>query len=142
MRYAILLAASALIASLSAQQPNPRQQPGAMITSFAPEQHDLYDGRFVLSANRIYMVGTLTPGKEADVIMLRTDRINVLPINDPIGVVVRGIDSSNVDSVFIAGKARKRHGQLIDVDLNRVRRMAYESRDYVVAASGFTLPAI
>ena len=74
--------------------------------------------------------------------MLRTDRINVLPINDPIGVVVRGIDSSNVDSVFIGGKARKRHGQLIDVDLNRVRRMAYESRDYVVAASGFTLPAI
>ena len=62
-------------------------------------------------------VGTLTPGKEADVIMLRTDRINVLPINDPIGVVVRGMDSSNVDSVFIAGKARKRRGQLLDVDL-------------------------
>ena len=47
-----------------------------------------------------------------DVILLRTDRINVLPINDPIGVVVRGMDSSNVDSVFIAGKARKRRGQL------------------------------
>ena len=63
-------------------------------------------------------IGTLTPGKEADLIMLRTDRINVLPINDPIGVVVRGMDSSNVDSVFIAGKgpqaqraaARRRSG--------------------------------
>ena len=88
------------------------------------------------------VVGTLTPGKEADVIMLRTDRINVLPINDPIGVVVRGMDSSNVDSVFIAGKARKRRGQLLDVDLARVKRLAYESRDYVVAKSGFTLPAI
>ena len=87
-------------------------------------------------------VGTLTPGKQADVIMLRTDRINVLPINDPIGVVVRGMDSSNVDSVFIAGTARKRRGLLLDVDLNRVRRMAYESRDYVVEKSGFTLPAI
>ncbi len=65
-------------------------------------------------------VGTLTPGKEADIIMLRTDRINVMPINDPIGVVVRGMDSSNVDSVFIAGKARKRRGQLLDVDLARV----------------------
>jgi 5-methylthioadenosine/S-adenosylhomocysteine deaminase len=86
--------------------------------------------------------GTLTPGKEADVIMLRTDRINVLPINDPIGVVVRGMDSSNVDSVFIAGKARKRRGQLVDVDMNRVRRLTYESRDYVVSTSGFTLPAI
>ena len=87
-------------------------------------------------------VGTLTPGKEADLIMLRTDRINVLPINDPIGVVVRGMDSSNVDSVFIAGKARKRNGQLLGVDLDRVRKLAYASRDYVVAKSNFTLPAI
>ena len=87
-------------------------------------------------------VGTLTPGKEADIILLRTDRINVLPINDPIGVVVRGMDSSNVDSVFIAGKARKRRGQLLDVDLARVKRLAYESRDYVVAKSGFKMPAI
>jgi 5-methylthioadenosine/S-adenosylhomocysteine deaminase len=87
-------------------------------------------------------VGTLTPGKEADIIMLRTDRINVLPINDPIGVVVRGMDSSNVDSVFIAGKPKKRHGHLVNVDLDRVTRLAYESRDYVVAKSGFILPSI
>ena len=88
------------------------------------------------------MVGTLTPGKQADVIMLRTDRINVLPINDPIGVVVRGMDSSNVDSVWIAGKPKKRHGHLVNVDLDRVTRLAYESRDYVVAKSGFVLPSI
>jgi 5-methylthioadenosine/S-adenosylhomocysteine deaminase len=86
--------------------------------------------------------GSLTPNKEADVIMLRTDRINVLPINDPIGAVVRGMDSSNVDSVFIAGKARKRNGQLLDVDLNRVSKLAYASRDYVLATSGFKLPEI
>jgi 5-methylthioadenosine/S-adenosylhomocysteine deaminase len=87
-------------------------------------------------------VGTLTPGKEADVIMLRTDRINVLPINDPIGAVVRGMDSSNVDSVFIAGTPRKRGGQLVNVDLARVRKLAYESRDYVVSTAKFPLPAI
>ena len=73
-------------------------------------------------------VGTLTPGKEADIIMLRTDRINVLPINDPIGVVVRGMDSSNVDSVFIAGKARKRRGLLLDVDLERASSGSRTSR--------------
>jgi 5-methylthioadenosine/S-adenosylhomocysteine deaminase len=87
-------------------------------------------------------VGTLTPGKEADIIMLRTDRINVLPINDPIGVVVRGMDTSNVDSVWIGGKPKKRHGHLVNVDLDRVTRLAYESRDYVVAKSGFVLPSI
>lgn len=87
-------------------------------------------------------VGTLTPGKEADVIMLRTDRVNVFPINDPIGAVVWGMDTGNVDSVWIAGKPKKRNGQLLDVDLNRVRKLAQESRDYVVKASGFQLPTI
>ena len=87
-------------------------------------------------------VGTLTPGKEADIVMLRTDRINVLPINDPIGVVVRGMDSSNVDSVWIAGKPKKRHGHLVNVDLDRVTRLACESRDYVVEKSGFVRPSI
>jgi 5-methylthioadenosine/S-adenosylhomocysteine deaminase len=87
-------------------------------------------------------VGTLTPGKQADIILLRADRINVLPINDPIGAVVLGMDTSNVDTVLIAGKVMKRGGQLLNVDLNRVRKLAYESRDYVVANSGFKLPAI
>jgi len=51
----VLLGATTL-----AQQPiNPRQQPGATVHIFAPEQHDLYDGHFVISANRIYMVGGL-----------------------------------------------------------------------------------
>ncbi len=86
--------------------------------------------------------GSLTPGKEADVITLRTDRPNIFPINDPIGAVVWGMDTSNVDSVFVAGKALKRNGQLLGVDLNRIRKMAYESRDYVVSKSGFKLPEI
>lgn len=86
--------------------------------------------------------GTLTPGKEADVIMLRTDRPNVFPINDPIGAVVWGMDTSNVDSVFVAGKALKRNGELIGVNLQRAKQLAYESRDYVVYKSGFKLPTI
>ena len=87
-------------------------------------------------------VGSLTPGKQADIIMLRTDRINVMPINDPIGAVVWGMDTSNIDSVFVAGKPMKRHGELVGVDMNRVRTLAYESRDYVVKKSGFKLPSI
>ena len=86
--------------------------------------------------------GTLTPGKEADLIMLRTDRPNILPVNDPISAVVWGMDTSNVDSVFVAGKALKRNGKLLNVDLDHLRRMAYESRDYVIARSGFMLPEI
>jgi len=41
-----------------------RVQPGAEITLYAPDQHDLYDGRFVLTASRIYQIGGLgeSPG--------------------------------------------------------------------------------
>jgi cytosine/adenosine deaminase-related metal-dependent hydrolase len=90
----------------------------------------------------LHKTGTLTPGKEADLIMLRTDRPNILPVNDPIGAVVWGMDTSNVDSVFVAGKALKRNGKLVNVDLDHLRRKAYESRDYVIHKSGFELPEI
>ena len=87
-------------------------------------------------------VGTLTPGKQADLIMLRTDRINVSPLNDPATAVVAGMDTGNVDTVVIAGRLMKRHGQLLHVDWPAVQRMATESRDHVVATSGFKLPSI
>ena len=112
----------------------------AMLTSRDVMEFATIEGARAMGLDPV--CGTLTPGKEADIIMLRTDRINVMPINDPIGVVVRGMDSSNVDSVFIAGKAKKRRGQLVDVDLARVRRLTYESRDYVVSKAGFTMPTI
>jgi cytosine/adenosine deaminase-related metal-dependent hydrolase/ribose/xylose/arabinose/galactoside ABC-type transport system permease subunit len=87
-------------------------------------------------------VGSLTVGKAADLIMLRTDKINVVPINDPVAAVVAGMDTSNVDSVFIAGRAMKRGGKLLHVDWPALRRMVLESRDYVVEKSGFKLPKI
>ena len=87
-------------------------------------------------------VGTLTPGKQADLIMLRTDRMNVTPLNDPATAVVTGMDTGNVDTVLIAGRVMKRHGELLHVDWPAVKRMAAESRDHVVAKSGFKLPGI
>jgi cytosine/adenosine deaminase-related metal-dependent hydrolase len=87
-------------------------------------------------------VGTLTPGKRADLIMLRTDRINVTPLNDPATAVVAGMDTGNVDTVLIDGRVMKRHGKLLDVDWPAVKRMAGQSRDYVVAKSGFKVPGI
>ena len=82
-------------------------------------------------------VGTLTPGKEADVVLLRTDLTNTLPFNNAYGAVVTAMDTSNVDTVFVAGKAVKRAGKLIDVDLASVRRQAAASRDYLVGRLGW-----
>jgi cytosine/adenosine deaminase-related metal-dependent hydrolase len=89
-----------------------------------------------------HKVGSLTPGKQADLIMLRTDRINVTPLNDPVTAVVAGMDTGNVDTVMIAGRVMKRGGELLHVDWPAVRRMANASRDYVIEKSGFRLPKI
>ncbi|MBC8064671.1 MAG: amidohydrolase family protein [Chlorobia bacterium] len=87
-------------------------------------------------------VGSLTPGKQADLILLRTDRLNVTPLNDPTTAVVTGMDTSNVDTVIIAGHVMKQGGKLVHVDWPAVRKMAEESRDYVIEKSGFKLPRI
>ena len=82
-------------------------------------------------------IGTLTPGKDADIILLRADAINVAPVNNAYGALVLGMDTSNVDTVFIAGQLRKRQGQLVGVDLSRVRQQANASRDYVLSKAGW-----
>ena len=82
-------------------------------------------------------VGTLTPGKEADIVMLAADRINVWPLNNVPGAVVNLMNPMNVDTVFIAGKVKKWRGSLVGVDLPRVLRLAQEARDGVVRRAGF-----
>ncbi len=87
-------------------------------------------------------VGTLTPGKQADLVLLRTDRMNVTPLTNPVTAVVAGMDTSNVDTVLIGGQVMKRGGRLLHVDWAAVRRQADAARDHVVAKSGFKLPKI
>jgi 5-methylthioadenosine/S-adenosylhomocysteine deaminase len=82
-------------------------------------------------------IGTLTPGKEADIIMLRMDQINVMPVNNVYGAIVLGMDTSNVDTVFIGGKLRKSKGKLVGVDLNRVSWLVHQSRDHIVSKAGW-----
>jgi hypothetical protein len=52
-------------------------------------------------------VGSLTPGKEADIIILDATRINVVPLNQVPGAVVSLMDRTNVETVIVAGKIRK-----------------------------------
>jgi 5-methylthioadenosine/S-adenosylhomocysteine deaminase len=81
-------------------------------------------------------IGSLTPGKEADIIILDATRINVAPLNQVPGAVVSLMDRTNVETVIVAGKVRKWKGQLLEVDLPHLRRQLEASRDYVFAAAG------
>src|SRR5213596_1827590 len=79
--------------------------------------------------------GSLTPGKEADIVILDATSINVAPLNNVPGAVVSLMDRTNVETVIVAGKVRKWKGKLLDVDLNNLRRQLENSRDDIFAAA-------
>ena len=81
-------------------------------------------------------VGTLTPDKEADIIVLDATALNVAPLNHVPGAVVSLMDRSNVETVIVAGKVRKWRGQLLDVDLRRLGQQLAASRDFIFSAAG------
>lgn len=76
--------------------------------------------------------GSVIPGKEADLIMIRTTDLNLFPVHDPIGAVVQFANPSNVDTVFVAGKLVKRNGKLLHVNLDDIRSKAMESKEYLL----------
>jgi cytosine/adenosine deaminase-related metal-dependent hydrolase len=82
-------------------------------------------------------VGTLTPGKEADIVMLRTDRLDVWPLNNAPGVVANLMNPSHIDAVFIAGKVRKWRGNLVGIDEGRVLRLVQDGRDALMGRVGY-----
>jgi cytosine/adenosine deaminase-related metal-dependent hydrolase len=82
-------------------------------------------------------IGSLTPGKQADIIMVRTNGVAVFPVNNAIGTIVQAVERSDVDTVMVAGQLRKRAGKLIDVDLAKLSAEATASRDYLLDASGY-----
>jgi 5-methylthioadenosine/S-adenosylhomocysteine deaminase len=81
-------------------------------------------------------VGSLTPGKEADIIILDATSLNVAPLNHVPGAVVSLMDRTNVETVIVAGKVRKWKGRLLDVDLDHLRRQLEASRDFIFSAAG------
>jgi 5-methylthioadenosine/S-adenosylhomocysteine deaminase len=83
--------------------------------------------------------GTLTPGKEADVVMIRTDDINLYPSNHAIGTVVHAADTRNIDTVIIGGRVRKLRGKMVGVNMERFRQLADESRQYLFTKAGYKL---
>lgn len=81
-------------------------------------------------------IGTLTPGKEADIIFIDTDNLEMSPMNNPVGAVVLAAHPGLVDSVFVAGRALKRHGKPVGFDQSTVIRDVNAARDRVLQKAG------
>lgn len=78
-------------------------------------------------------VGSLKVGKQADIVLLRADDLNLACAHDPIGTVVTAAHPGNVDTVLVAGKVVKQDGRLVGHDLADVRANARAAAAYVTA---------
>lgn len=83
--------------------------------------------------------GSITPGKEADVVLIDAGEFNNFPLNNSVATVVLGADARSVDAVFVAGRPRKWRGELLVEDAARLRREVVESRDRLLEAIEYDL---
>lgn len=85
-------------------------------------------------------IGSLEIGKQADVVILRTDMINMAPLADPVAAIVHAAGVHNIDSVYVAGRPIKRGGTFVDIDAPTLIARAWASHDDLLHTSGLQSP--
>ena len=85
-------------------------------------------------------IGSITPGKRADLVMVRTDTWSMVPLNNPSGAVLESGNPDLVDTVMVEGQIVKKDGRLTHHELSRVRALAEEARDRIMSTAGITNP--
>jgi 5-methylthioadenosine/S-adenosylhomocysteine deaminase len=81
-------------------------------------------------------VGSLTPGKQADVILLRAADLNMFPVRDPVASIVMQGGVANVDTVLVAGRLMKRNGTLLVPDIAEKKAALARSGDRILRDFG------
>jgi 5-methylthioadenosine/S-adenosylhomocysteine deaminase len=82
-------------------------------------------------------IGSLAPGKQADIVLLRAGDLNLVPVVDPVRSIVLHAGIANVDTVLVAGCVVKRGGKLLYRDIDRRKAELAESSRRIVAGAGF-----
>ncbi len=72
-------------------------------------------------------VGSLTPGKRADFMLVRTTDINMMPFTVPSRMIVQAAQPHNIDSVVVDGKFLKKDGKLTTIDVPKLAAEAAET---------------
>jgi cytosine/adenosine deaminase-related metal-dependent hydrolase len=87
-------------------------------------------------------VGSITPGKQADLVLIDTNNVQLFPKANAYCTVVQGGDPAFVDTVFVAGALKKWRGELLDIDFAAIQRRVEQSRDRLFAAASWPLESI
>ncbi len=83
-----------------------------------------------------HRIGSLAAGKQADLVLIRGDDLNMQPVHDPVNSVLMQASLANIDSVMVAGRWKKRHGKLLGVDLPPRLRALHASGLKIAGALG------
>ena len=95
---------------------------------------DTLDFATALGARAIRLgdtTGSITVGKRADLVLLNTDRIGFGMMGSLADRVVTFASTSDIDSVWIAGQAKKRHGEMLGVDWPSLKARLRDSQERV-----------
>lgn len=77
------------------------------------------------------ITGSITVGKRADLVLLNTDRIDFAMAGTLADRVLNFATTADIDSVWIAGKARKRHGKMLGVDWRKLKTQLNETQERI-----------
>jgi len=81
-------------------------------------------------------IGSLAVGKQADIVVIRADDLNMWPVHDPVASVVLQTSLANVEHVLVAGEFRKRDGRLLYPHLEARKQAIRESGRRIVSELG------
>jgi 5-methylthioadenosine/S-adenosylhomocysteine deaminase len=114
----------------------------ALMKAMSNIENGLQKSEFAISSQRVLematidgaralgladQIGSLTPGKRADLILVRTTDVNMLPFTIPANMIVQAAQPSNIDAVIVDGRFLKRDGRLTTIDMERLARDAADT---------------
>jgi cytosine/adenosine deaminase-related metal-dependent hydrolase len=83
-----------------------------------------------------HRIGSITPGKQADLVVIRADALNMWPVHDPVSSVISQASVANIEHVLIAGQFRKRDGRLLYPGLEARKRALFDSSHRILVELG------
>lgn len=128
---------SAMRATLNADRGLAHQrahEAGKLVVNNVLRAHDVLEYATIGGARVLgldHLVGSITPGKRADLVMLRTDTPSMTPVNNPVGHIVFQAGRGDVDTVLVNGRVVKHQGALVGVNLRHARRLVEQSLEYL-----------
>ncbi|MFE4758182.1 amidohydrolase family protein [Streptomyces mirabilis] len=76
-------------------------------------------------------VGSLTPGKRANITVVLPDPVRARPFRDPVATLLHYAGATDVETVLVDGEIRKRAGRLVGIDTTDLARRSEESLDVI-----------